>query len=62
MSDSGMIHPPVYVINLDARSDRWETITALCKVVGLEVRRYRSIATPAGQGWIGFRGSHQAIV
>src|SRR5271165_1348291 len=52
--------PEIYVINLDHRTDRWNSIRNLCHDCGLDPVRFSAVQ--ASPGWIGCGLSHQAIV
>jgi hypothetical protein len=53
-----MSHPPlpVYVINLDHRSDRWESIKKMCYSCGITPERVSAVKE--SPGWIGCAKSH----
>ncbi len=51
--------PTVYVINLDSRPDRWETIRKLCHSCGIYPQRVSGIK--AAPGWHGCGRSHAKV-
>ncbi len=56
-----MAHPPlsVYVINLQSRPERWETIKKMCLLCGIHPIRVNAIKE--SPGWIGCAKSHQLV-
>jgi len=51
--------PTVYIINLDSRPDRWETIKKTCYTCGIHPHRVSSVK--ASPGWHGCARSHMKV-
>lgn len=56
-----MTHPvlPVYIINLDTRPDRWESIKKMCLACGIQPTRVSAVKE--SPGWIGCGKSHVKV-
>ncbi len=58
--DPAAFLPPVFVINLDERTDRWEAVHALCS--RCEIAPIRISAMRASPGWVGCGHSHLKVI